>query len=414
MSAEGNQGTNILLPSARIAVFSMDGETISSAETLLDDWRFARVEVKAIKGDVEAAISAYQEESSPDLLIIQTEDINDAFTERLGELSGYCDEGTAAIIVGPVNDVYLYRKLIDMGISDYLVKPIKPEIISEVIAKALITRLGVSDSALIAFIGAKGGVGVSALAQLSSCLASKKMGQKCILVDGGGGWASSSVGLGYDPAATFPEVARAVSAGNEDTLKRMIQVVNEKLSVLATGSDAMLDPSISAEQAESILDNLMVKFPVVLVDLSSSPTSVRKAVLGRASRVVVVSTPTVTSLRFCRSLLKEISDIRGGKTDVVSLVLNKCGLSKGHEVSKADVENAIEFKVSSTIDNIPQVFLKHESNIAGIAADKDGGVVVTAILPILGEAITSADVDGEPSDKNSGILGGFLNKITAK
>ncbi len=303
--------------------------------------------------------------------------------------------------------------MIDMGVSDYLVKPIKPEIMSDVVAKALVSRLGVSDSALIAFIGAKGGVGVSALAQISSCLVSEQMGQKSILVDAAGGWASSSVGLGYDPAATFPEVARAVSGGNEDTLKRMILKVNDKLSVLGTGSDAMLDPSISAEQTENILDNLMVKFPVVLVDLSSSSSSVRKAVLGRASQVVVVSTPTVTSLRFCRSLLKEISDIRGGKTDVVSLVLNKCGLSKAHEVSKADVEVAIEFGVSSVVENLPQVFLKHESHVSGIVKDKEGGAVVTAILPILGRAVSSSDVVAEPEEKGSGVLGGFLSKFTS-
>lgn len=411
MSTEGQKGTNILLPSARVAVFSSDDDTVASSESLQNDWRFARVEVNVVRGGVDDAIQLYTQHTAPDLIIIQTEDINDAFTERLGALSEYCEEGTSAIIVGPVNDVYLYRQLIEMGVSDYLVKPIRPEVLSEVIAKALLTRLGVSDSALVAFIGAKGGVGTSVFSQLSSCLSSQNLGQKTVLVDGGGGWSSSCVGLGYDASATFSDVARAVSSGNEDTLKRMVQNLGGKLSVLATGADAMLDPSISSEQMEGILDNLMVKFPVVMVDLSSASSAMRKTVLGRASQVVAFSAPTVTSLRFCRSLLKEIFDVRGGNKNAVSLILNQCGVSKGIEVAKADAETALDFKISTTIDYLPSVFLKHESDINRIISDKEGSSVVTAILPILKKSIASSSEGDMAEQKNSGLIGGLLNKL---
>lgn len=414
MSAEEQQGTNILLPKARIAVFSEDDDTLSSVQGLQADWRFARVEILVVRGGVENAITTYQGQASPDLMIIQTEDINDGFTDRLGTLSGYCVEGTSAIIVGPVNDVYLYRQMIEMGVSDYLVKPITPDVISEVIAKALVTRLGVSDSALVAFIGAKGGVGTSVLTQISSSISAEKTGQKTILVDAGGGWSSASVGLGFDPSASLMEVTRSVSVKNDENLKRMIQPLSEKLSVLATGADAMLDPSISGEQIEDILDSLMVKFPVVFVDLSCAAASVRKAVLSRASQVVVVSEPSVTSLRFCRTLLKEVFDVRGGKRSAVSLVINKSGISKAHEVAKADIEEALEFPVSATLGYLPALFFKHESNIYNTVTDKDGAGLLTAILPIL-KKILSHDVgDSSEEGKNTGLLGGFLNKLSAK
>lgn len=414
MSAEEQQGTNILLPKARIAVFSDDDDTLSSVQGLQDDWRFARVEFTVVQGDVEKAIATYQSQSSPDLLIIQTEDINDGFTERLGDLSAHCDEGTAAIIVGPVNDVYLYRQMIEMGVSDYLVKPIRPEVISEVIAKALVSRLGVSDSSLIAFIGAKGGVGTSVLTQISACVSAQVIGQKTILVDAGGAWSSASVGLGFDPSASLKEVVRAVASQNDDNVKRMIQSLDDKLSVLSTGADAMLDSTISAEQGESVLDNLMVKYPTVLVDLSCAEASLRRAVLSRASHVVVVSEPTVTSLRFCRSLLKEISDVRGGKSDAISLVINKVGLSKAHEVAKADIEEALEFKVSSTIDYMPSVFLKHESEIFAATSDKNAVDLIKGIGPLIGGLLSQDIPETGNGSKNSGFLGGFLNKLSAK
>lgn len=415
MSEVEHQGTNILLPAARVAIFSNDADTVSSVQAFQDDWRFARVEVTVIEGGVDEAVATYQKgDPSPDLLIIQTDNIDDSFTGSLGDLSEYCNEGTAAIIIGPVNDVYLYRTLIEMGISDYLVRPIQPEVFTEVIAKSLIERLGVSDSRLITFMGAKGGVGTSILSQLASVLVSENLGQKTILMDASGGASSSSVGLAFDPSATMLEAYRAVNSGNEDTLNRMFHHVNDKLSVLATGADAMLDRSLSAEQYEEILDHLLVQYPVVIVDLSSADASVRKAVISRASQNVVVSMPTVTSLRFCRSLLGEISDIRGGNVESVSLVLNKRGMAKGHEIPDGDVEEVLEFKPSSVIDYLPSIFLQYESDIQKMLVDKDSASVITAFLPVLKKGFSGSVGSGDDTNKNSGLLGGFLNKLSAK
>ncbi len=414
MSETEHQATSILLPGAKVAVFSRDSETLASANSLKEDWRFARVDIDASEGDVETAINTFQNSPSPDLIIIQTDNIDDSLTERLGTLSGHCDEGTAAIVVGPVNDVYLYRQLIEMGVSDYLVRPILPEVSSEVIAKTLIERLGVSNSRLIGFIGSKGGVGTSVLAQLSAWLVTEKLGQKAMLMDAAGGWSPFSVGMSFDPSATLAEVSRAIEGNNEDSLKRMYHQVNDKLSILASGADAMLDPSVSAQQYESILDKLMVQHPVLLVDLSSAEASLRKTVISRAHHIIVNSTPTVTSLRFCRSLLKEISDVRGGDQDSVSLVVNKQGLSKANEVSIADISEALECKPSAVIPYLPSVLLKHESNVKALLSDKEFQPVITAFQSVLEKVVTGGAQAADGDVPDSGFLGGFINKLTSK
>ena len=383
MSDTDLQAIDILLPEARLAVFSRDSDTVASAMLVQEDWRFARIDVTAVEGDVETAIDAYRSEESPDLLIIQTDVIDDAFTAKLGELSEHCDEGTAAIIIGPVNDVYLYRKLIDMGVSDYLVRPITANILSEVVAKALIERLGVSDSRLVAFVGSKGGVGTSSIAQMAAWIISEQMGQKTLLMDGAGGWSSLSVGMGFDSSASLHEVSRAVEANGEEALNRMIHDLDDKLSVIATGSDAMLDTSVSADQFEAIINDLMVKSPLVLVDLSSAEASVQKTVLTRAHHVFAVTTPTITALRLCRTLLKEISDLRGGECDDISLIVNKAGVCKSHEISNADIGEAIDFTPDISISYSPSSFIKYESNVRALLLDKEGKALASRFMDTL-------------------------------
>jgi len=408
------QSIDTLLPAATVCVYSTDGDTLTSTTSLADDWRFARVDASAVNGGVSEAIAAYKEVSSPDLLIIQTDEVNDAFTGALGELSAHCDEGTAAIIIGPENDVYLYRKLIEMGISDYLVRPIKPEMMADVISKALVERLGVSDSKLIAFIGAKGGVGTSSLTQLAALITSHKLRQQTLLMDGAGGWSPFSVGIGFDPAGTLHEIVRSVEGKNVDALKRMFYEESDKLTILASGADAMLDPSVTGTQFETLLDALMVKSPLVFVDASCSNSAVQKAVVSRASQIVIVSEPTVTSLRFCRGLIKEISDIRGGETDSVSLIVNKQGLSKTHEVPTKDMAEALDFKPDVVLPYLPEIFLKNESDLQAIIKDASAEVFLTGLLKVLQKSITlkPSDLPSE-KDKKQGIIGGLLSKLGA-
>ena len=415
MSEAEHQATDTLLPQASLYVFSEDKDTLLSTAEMQKDWRFARVNIQAEAGNVETAIELFKTQTSPDLLIIQTEDIDESFTGKLGELSEYCEEGTAAIIVGPVNDVYLYRELIQMGISDYLVKPIMPDVLKEVVAKALISQLGVSDSRLIAFTGSKGGVGTSSIAAISALILSEKLGNKTVLLDGAGGWSSLSVAMGFDPSATLHEVARAVELQNEDALERMFHQVSEKLTMVASGADAMLDPGVDAKLYEAVLDNLMVKYPVVMVDLSGADPALKKTVISRAHQTFVVTTPTVTALRSSRTLIKEVSEVRGGDADDVTLLVNMEGLSKANEVDAAAITEALDVKPALSIAHMPALFLKFESEIAKIFNEKDGASLISSLESILSKLISGkAAVSSEKNDQNSGILGGFLNKLSSK
>lgn len=412
-----SHGTAILLPESSVAVFSTDQETLSAVSALEKDWRFARVALHQQDGDIGSAIQLYQEFESPNLIIIQTETMDEGFTARLEDLAGHLDEGTAAVVIGPVNDVYLYRRMIDMGISDYLVRPVKPEVLSDVIAKTLIDRMGVSASRLIAFIGAKGGVGTSSLAQAAAWGASDILGQKTMLLDVSGGWSTLSVGIGFEPATTLLEAVRVAYGQDEESLKRMLHHASDKLDVLASGGDVMLESTVTGAQIEELIDMLMTKYPVVIVDLSHGPNVLRRSVINRAHQINVVSNYNLVALRQARSLIQEISDIHGESESHTELLLNMKGASPGHEVSAVDIEKAMNLQISASVDFAPKAFQGCESESRKITGDKDGSEIVKGvILPLLQKvlAVSSASVDDGEASVPSGFLGRFLAKLSSK
>ena len=413
MSEVDSQATSILLPGSTVAVYSREQGTLQAARDLENDWRFARVNVQDEEGDVENAIAAYQDIGSPNLIIIQTETIDESFTARLEELASHCSEGTSAIVIGPDNDVNLYRRLIDMGVSDYMVRPISTPQLAEVIAKALIDSLGVSGSRLIAVVGAKGGVGASLLSEVAACTMSEILGQKTVLFDTSGGWSTLGVGLGFEPSTTLSEAVRAAENSDEDSLNRMLHMASDKLSVLATGGDVMLEAGVTKTQLEALIDMLMVTYPVVVVDLSQSPEALQKTVLTRAHQILVTTTPTLPALRLARSLIQEVKEVRGGEGEEISLIVNMQGQAKANEVSKADIEKAMEFSVAAYLPYDAKIFLGNESESRKLTDDKDARAMIESNLLSLMKKSLGRDL-GPGANDDEKSEGGFVDQILAK
>ncbi len=235
------------------------------------------------------------------------------------------------------------------------------------------------------------------------------------MLDTAGGWSTMSVGLGFEPSTTLCEAVRAAENNDEDNLKRMLHHVSDKLSVLATGGDVMLEPTVTGAQLESLIDMLMVKYPVVIVDLSQSAEVLQKTVLTRASQILVTSTPTLPALRLARSLIQEVREVRGGEDDDVSLLINMQGQAAANEVSKNDIEKAMEFSVAAYLPYDAKMFLGNESESRKLTDDKDARALIEkTLLPVLSGFIAN-DVDGEAdAQEQGGLLGGLLGKLKAK
>ncbi len=403
--------TSVLLPSAKVDLFLKDRETIEAARALMNDWRFARVVVNVIEGDVESALQYYGGNKSPDMILVETDTTDESFIGRLGDLSGQCDEGTSAVVIGPVNDVNLYRSLTAMGVSDYLVRPVPLDILSEVIASALIEKLGTSGSQLIAVAGSKGGVGVSTIAQMLAWGLSDTLSQKTFLFDVAGGWSTLGVGMGFEPASGTSEALRAVGSKDNDSFRRMLFHPNDKLAVLATGAEAMLDSNAQPQQLEDMLNMVMGNYPVVVADLSGASPAVMKMILSRSHETILVAMPTLASLRAARSLMNEMKKLIGGTHPNIDLVINMSGIAPGKEVAKTDIKSAMDVDPSAIIPFDAKLFIGAENEGRKIGADKGAAAAMQQLLPLV-QRLVRRDASSSSSTPSGSL--DFLSKLKLK
>ncbi len=411
MTQDEQPFTSVLLPAATVALFSRDKDIRESFEALATDWRFARVKLDVIEGDVETAISHYGSHAAPDLVIVQTEDINDGFSDRLEALGGKCSDQTDAIVIGPVNDVNLYRRLISMGVRDYLVKPVPTSLLAEDIAQTLLTQLGTSDSRVIAVMGAKGGVGATVISEALAHMMAEEMDQKTFILDAAGGWSTLSVGLSFEPATTLAEATRAAAEQNEDALTRMIHKAGEKMFVLSSGGDVMLEDNVDLPSFETLLDYVMGLYPVVIIDLSGATADLKRTALSRAHEIMLVATPTLPCIRASRTLLQEIKELRGGREVDVDIILNMKGVCPKYEVAKQQIEEGLEKKISVAIPYNPDLFIQTEMEAKSLASMKGGAEILKPFTGLMSERLSLKTPGGKTASDDAG-LSSFLKKLT--
>src|SRR6201995_3347944 len=127
------------------------------------DRRLSKAHLTVQLGGIGAAIEHYQGAVTPNLLLVETRLNGQAALDELDRLAHVCDASTKVIVVGRVNDVELYRELMRRGASEYLVAPLSPMHLIEVISGLYLEPGAHPIGRIVTFLGMRGGSGSSSL-----------------------------------------------------------------------------------------------------------------------------------------------------------------------------------------------------------------------------------------------------------
>src|ERR1700744_3068178 len=152
------------VPRVSIQAFCESPEAASVIQAAIGDRRMSKAHVKQNMGGAAAAVEAYRNAPTPNVIVIEATSDRELLVEQLDELSQYCGAGTKVIIIGKVNDIVLYRQLIARGVSEYLVLPFGVVDFVSAVSQLFKSPGAKPLGRVIAVFGAKGGVGASTIA----------------------------------------------------------------------------------------------------------------------------------------------------------------------------------------------------------------------------------------------------------
>jgi pilus assembly protein CpaE len=336
------------IPRISIQAFCESPDLIAAIEGAARDRRMARAHVKVQLGGVTAAAEFYQAAATPNLVLVESRLPIERLEAELDRLSEVCDPGTKVVVVGHVNDVELYRGLMQRGISEYLVAPVGLMQIIQAISEIYIDRSTRPLGQSIAFIGAKGGVGSSLIAHNVAWAISREFETDALVADLDVAFGTAGLDFNQDPAQGIAEALGASERLDENFLDRLLARCSDHLNLLA--APATLDRTYDfAEGAfEPVIELAQVGAPAVVLDVPHAWNAwVRKTLLA-ADEVVITAEPDLANLRNAKNLVDLLKAARANDQPP-RLIINKQGLTKRPEIKIEDFTSALSLEPLAVI-----------------------------------------------------------------
>lgn len=394
------------VPRISIHAFCEFPDTGAALQRAAADRRLAKAHLQVQLGGVSAAIEHYDGQITPNLLIVETKLDGHAALGELDRLAEVCDPATKVIVIGRVNDVELYRELMRRGASEYLVAPVEPLQLIEVISGLYLEPGASPIGRVVAVVGARGGAGSSTVAHNIGWCIAEELHINTTIVDLD--LPFGTVGLDFNDEAS-QGVAEALTAPerlDDVLLDRLLLKRGDHLSLFTAPAALERDYDAVPESYEAVIDAVRQSSPCVILDLPHgwSPW-IRQALLG-ADEVVVVVTPDLTALRNAKNLAELMKAARPNDKPP-RLVINQVGVPKRPEIPAKDFAETMAMDPAAIIGFDPALF--------GQAANNGQMVLEVAPKAPAAEALrrlcrTLTGRTGAEGDKPASSIFAFLTK----
>ena len=348
------------IPRIAIHVFCEKPETAGIAEQASRDRRLSRAVTSIRSGGLAAAVEAYQNESTPSLVVVESSNPNDVMLGLLDQLAEVCDPGTKVVVIGAANDIALYRELMRRGVSEYLVPPLQPLQLIGAVTTLYSDPTSPFIGRQVAFVGAKGGVGSSTLAHNFAYALSERMHTNTVLVDFDLAFGTAGLDFNQDP---LQGVANALSQPDRldpVLLERMMARCGERLSLFAAPATLDDDYDIAADAYDEVAGKIRSTAPFVVLDLPHLWSGWMRRILLSSDEVVLVATPDLASLRNGKNIADLLRQNRPNDAPP-RLVLNQTGVQGRPEIPVKDFGEALGLT--------PALVLPFDAKLFGRAAN---------------------------------------------
>jgi len=362
-----------------------------------------------IEGGVKEAIQAFSKGKSPQFLIVDISKSELPISD-LNKLLEACEPGVGIIAIGKENDVALYRDLMKLGIFEYLVSPLFPEIVSRAL-KSMIFGEGKGKEShskvgkIIVGVGSRGGVGTTFVLSNFAAMLAHERSRRIVIVDLDFHYGTVSLYFNLSSSYGFREALETPERIDDVFLERLLIPINERFFILSSEDRLNEVFKLKVEGIETLLRYLAKSFHYVIIDVPHYCNEITNSVIDNAHIALLISTPSLAGVRDTRRLLQLFGEEEVGRRPIV--ILNKFGELGKNEIQISEFEESVKHKINHFIPYDPLI---------SAACINEGKTLVSA-ENALSAAIReiSNDVVGiSTPEKKHGAFESFLKSIKLK
>lgn len=279
------------------------------------------------------------------------------------------------------------RRLVQIRIADFLVKPVEPIELVRACARAAQSQPGeaVTEAQIYTFLPAAGGVGLTTLAIQTAMLLrkSQRAASSTCLVDLDFQHGACTDYLDLEPRLDLDEIEPRPERLDRQLLEVMLSHHSSGLAVIAAPSRPAEMRSFDPDMVTRLLDLVSSNFENVVIDMPRTWFPWTDSVLFGSNRLFIVTEMTVPGLRHAKQLVEAVGErLKGGPQPQV--IVNRFEQHLfGSGLRRADIEAALGGAFVGAIPN--NYRLVREAIDRGVPLDevKPGNSVTQALKKML-------------------------------
>lgn len=329
------------LPRISIQAFCETQDVVDLIEETAADRRMLKTICKIGMGGIPAAIEAFQDQPTPNLIIIETIETREILFKQLETLARYCDSGTRVVIIGDENDIALYRELKQRGINEYFAKPVHILSFIAQLSNLYSSEVAQTIGRTIGVVGAKGGVGASTIAHNLAWIITKALKIQGVIVDLDLPFGTTALDFNQDPLQGIAEAIYSPDRIDETFVDRLMSKCSETLSILSAPANLDRLYDLPETAVDATIDILRATTPVIVLDIPHQWTAWTRRMMVSTDELVIVASPDLANLRNVKILIDSLKVLRRNDRPP-EIILNTVGLPKRPEISPSEFAKSLD------------------------------------------------------------------------
>ncbi|MGN6314794.1 AAA family ATPase [Trinickia sp.] len=324
---------------ASFVAFVRDRHSEDVVQRFADEQNFTQALVKV--GPIDDAIDHLTKmPRSPAALLVDVSATPMPLSE-LARLAAVCEPSVSVIVIGETNDVGLYRNLLEVGVQDYLVKPLTLELLRRSLGgngqgpSARQSRTG----KVIGFAGTRGGVGVTTvaagLARHLAMVAHRRIAYIDMNLHGG----AANTLLGLKSNNGLLDVLRDADRLDPQFVERSLVAHDDRLFVLSAELPYGETFKPQERALADLLERLKPHFHYILLDLPGQGHALTHAALAEVQLLYLLADASIHSAREVLRFTRYLDGI--DRAPSMSVLLNTPNASQRGHLKTADFAAAI-------------------------------------------------------------------------
>jgi pilus assembly protein CpaE len=242
--------------------------------------------------------------------------------------------GSAVVLVVAALDPRLMLDAMRAGVAECLHEPLTSQALEEAVRRVLVDRVPISTGQVMAFVGAKGGVGTTTIAVNTAATVARK-GDDVLLVDLHVGHGDAAVLLGVEPRFSIVDALDNLHRVDDAFFKGLVEKTKAGVDLLGA-SDRLLHAALDTKRLRTLLAYASHKYRFTILDVPRSDLAMLD-VLESASAIAIVATQELSALRQAGRLAHALRTRYSGAR--VTAIVNR--FDTHAEIGHDDVERVI-------------------------------------------------------------------------